>query len=130
VKSGRWITSGESNLLPSRSGKKFRQCIILLEVLYECDVWSVILTEERRLRVVENRVLRKIFGPKGNEVTGEWRLHNEELNDLYCSTMIIWVMKLRRMRWAGQVACMWEKRDYTGFWWGTTRKEITWKIQA
>jgi hypothetical protein len=59
------------------SGQKFRQYIILLDVLNEREVWSVILTEERRLRLFENRVLRKISGPKGNEVTGEWRrLHN------------------------------------------------------
>jgi len=57
--------------------------------------------------VFENRVLRKIFGPKRDEVTGEWRkLHNEELNDLYCSPNAFWVIKLRRMRWAGHVVCM------------------------
>ena len=77
MQSGRLITSGESNSLPSMSGQKFRQCIILLDVLTECEVWSVILTEERRLRVSENRVLRKIPRSKGNEVTGEWKsLHN------------------------------------------------------
>ena len=59
----------------------------------------------------ENRVLRRIFGPKGNEVTGEWRkLHDEELNDLYCSPNIIRVIKLNRMRWAGHVARMGERR--------------------
>jgi hypothetical protein len=64
------------------------------------------LREERRLRLL-NRVLRRIFGPKKDEVTGEWRkLHNEELNDLYCSSTIVWVIKLRRMRRAGHVACM------------------------
>jgi hypothetical protein len=64
----------------------------------------------------ENRVLRVIFGPKRNEVTGEWRkLHNEGLNDLYCSPSIIWVMKSRRMRWAGHVACMVETRCMQGF---------------
>jgi hypothetical protein len=82
----------------------------LLDVLYECEVWSVILTEERRPRVVGNRVLTKIFGPKGNAVTGEWRRLHNELNDLYCLPNIIRVMKLR-MRWSGQVACMWENRD-------------------
>ena len=59
--------------------------IILPVVLYGCETWSLTLREERRLRVFENRVLRIIFGPKRDEVTGEWRkLHNVELNDLYC----------------------------------------------
>jgi hypothetical protein len=65
------------------------------------------LREERRLRVFENRVLRRIFGPKRDEVTGEWRkLHNEELNNLYSSTTIVRVIKSRRMRWLGHVARM------------------------
>jgi hypothetical protein len=67
--------------------------------------------EEHRLRVFENRVLVRIFGPKRDEVTGEWRrLHNEELNDRYSSSNIIRVIKSRRMRWAGHVACMGEGR--------------------
>jgi hypothetical protein len=69
------------------------------------------LKEERRLRVFENRVLRRIFGPKRDEVAGEWRkLHNEELNDVYCSPNIVRVIKSRRMRWAGHVACVGERR--------------------
>jgi len=61
--------------------------------------------------VFENRVLRRIFGPRRDEVTGEWgRLHNEELNDLYSSSNIVWAIKSRRMRWAGQVARMVEER--------------------
>jgi hypothetical protein len=65
------------------------------------------LREERRLRVFENRVLRRVFGPKRDEVTGEWRnLFNEELNDLYSSPNIVRVVKSRRMRWAGHVARM------------------------
>jgi hypothetical protein len=74
--------------------------------------WSLTLREEHRLRVFENRVLRKIFGPKRDEVTGEWRkLHNEELRHLYSSPNIIRIIKSRRMKWAGHVARMGEKRN-------------------
>ena len=67
---------------------------------------------EHRLRVFENTVVRKIFGPKREGVTGEWRrLHKEELNYLYCSPNIIRVIKSRRMRWVGHVAYMVERRD-------------------
>jgi len=70
-------------------------------VLYGCETWSLTLLEERKLRVFENRVLRKIFGPRRDEVTGEWRrLHNGELNDLYSSPNIVWLIKWRRMGWA------------------------------
>jgi hypothetical protein len=66
---------------------------------------------ESRLRVFENRMLRRIFGPKRDEVTGEWRkLHNEGLNDLYCSPSIVRVVKSRKMRWTGHVARMGERR--------------------
>ena len=69
------------------------------------------LREQRRLRVFENRVLRRIFGPTRDEVRGEWRkLHNEELNDLYCLTIFFWVIKSRRMRWAGHATSMGERR--------------------
>jgi len=69
------------------------------------------LRDESRLRVFENRVLRRIFGPRRDEVTGEWRkLHNEELNDFYSSPNIVRVIKSRRMRWAGHVAHMGEGR--------------------
>ena len=68
----------------------------------------------------ENRVLRRVFGAKRDEVTGEWRkLHNEELNDLYCLPNIVWVVKSRRIRWTGHVARIGEGVVYTGFWWGT-----------
>jgi len=72
----------------------------------------LILREERKLRVFENMVLRSIFGPRRDEVTGEWRrMHNEGLNDLYCSSNIVRVIKSRRMRWAGHVARMGEERE-------------------
>ena len=81
--------------------------IILPVVLYGSKTWSLKLREERRLRVFENRVLRRVFEPKRDEVTGEWRkLHNEELSDLYSLPNIVRVAKSRRMRWAGHVARM------------------------
>ena len=68
---------------------------------YGCETWSLTLREERKLRVFENMVLRRIFGPRRDEVTGEWRrLHNEELNDLYSSPNIVRVIKWRKMGWA------------------------------
>jgi hypothetical protein len=81
-------------------------------VLYGCETWSLTLREEHRLRVFENRVLRRIFRPKRDEVTGEWRkLHKEQLRDLYSSPSIIRTIKSRRMRWAGHIARMGEKRN-------------------
>jgi hypothetical protein len=83
----------------------------LLVVLYECETGSLTLREERKLRVSESMVLRRIFGPRRDEVTGEWRrLYNKELNDLYFSPNIVRVIKSRRMRWAGHVAGMGEER--------------------
>ena len=97
--------------------------IILPVVLYGCETWSLTLREERKLRVFENIVLRRIFGPRRDEVTGEWRrLHNEELNDLYSSPNIVWVIKSRRMRWAGNVARMGEDMRCIGSWWGNRRE--------
>jgi hypothetical protein len=83
---------------------KIYKTTVLPVVLYGCWTWSLTLREECRLRVLENRVLRRILGPRRDEVTGKWRkLHNEELNDLCASPHIIWAIKLRRMRWAGHV---------------------------
>jgi len=80
-------------------------------VVYGCGTWSLTLREERRLRVFENRVLRRIFGPKRDEVTGEWRkLHKEEVSELYCWPHIIHMIKSRRMTWSGHVTRMWERR--------------------
>jgi hypothetical protein len=74
-------------------------------VLYGCETWSLTLSEELRVRVFENRVLRMIFGSRTDEVVGDWRkLHNEELHNLYSSPSIIRMIKSRRMRWAGHVA--------------------------
>ena len=85
-------------------------------VLNGCETWSLTLREERRLRVSENRVLRRVFGPKRYEVTGEWRkLHKEELRDLYSLPNIVRVVKARRMRWAGLVARMGRGEVCTGF---------------
>jgi len=78
-------------------------------VLYVCETWSLTLREGRKLKVFEKMVLRRIFGPRRDEVTGKLkRLHNKELNDLYSSPNIVRVIKLRRMRWAGHVARMGE----------------------
>jgi hypothetical protein len=101
-----------SSRLLSRNVKvKICKTIRLPVVLYGCDTWSVTLREEHRLRVSENTVLRRIFGPKRDEVTGEWRkLHNDELYNLYSSTNIIRQIKSRRMRWAGHVAQMGKER--------------------
>ena len=88
------------------------------------------MREERRLRVFENRVLRKVFGPKRDEVTGEWRkLHNEELNDLDSLPNIVRVVKSRRMRWAGHVARMGRIEVCKGCWWGSLRERGHWRDQ-
>jgi hypothetical protein len=84
------------------------------------ETWSITLREERRLRVFENWVLRRIFGSKKDEVTKEWtKLRNKSLNDLYSSLNIIQVIKSRRMRLAGHVAYMGERRSMYRFWYVT-----------
>jgi hypothetical protein len=99
-------------LLPRNVRVKIYKTIILTVVLYGCETWSVTLREEHRLRVFENGVLRRIFRPKRDEVTGEWRkLHSEELHILYYSPNIIRQIKSRIMRWAGHVARMGEERN-------------------
>jgi len=86
--------------------------IILPVALYGCESWSLTLREEHRLRVFENRMLRRIFGAKRDEVTRDWRkLHNEELICPYSSPIIVQVIKSRRVRWAGHVAHMGKRRD-------------------
>ena len=90
---------------------KIYKMIVLPVVLYGCETWSLTLREECRLRVFENRILRRIFGPKRDE-HGEWRrLHNEELHSLYLSPNILRIIKSRRLRWAEHVARMEEGRS-------------------
>jgi hypothetical protein len=80
---------------------------VVMLYLYWCETWLLTLREEHSLRLFENRVLRRIFGSRRDEVRGEWRkLHNEELHDLYCSPTIVQMIKPRRMSWAGHVAWM------------------------
>ena len=110
LRSGSTCYHSVQNLLSSRLLSKnlkikiYRTIIFL--ILYGCETWPLALREERKLRVFENMVLRRIFGPRRDEVTGEWRLHNEELNDLYSSPNIVRVIKSRSTRWAGHVARM------------------------
>jgi len=113
-----------SSLISRNLKTKICRTISLSVVVYGYETWSLILREERRLRGFENRVLRRIFGPKRDEVTGEWRkLHNEELNYLYSSPHDVGVMKSRRMRRAGHVARVGERGEaYTGCWWGNLRE--------
>jgi hypothetical protein len=95
----------------------------LLVVLYGCETFSLILGEEHRLRVFENRLLRRIFGPKRAKVTGGWRkLHNEELRYLYSSSNIIRMMKPRRMRWARYVARIGRRGMRINYWWESLRE--------
>jgi hypothetical protein len=96
-------------------------------VLYGFEAWSLTLRKERRLKVFENRVLRRVFGPRRDEVTGEWRkLHNEELNDLFSLPNIVRVVKSRKMRWAGHVARMGEDRCLHRLLWGSLRERNYW----
>ncbi|KAJ4431757.1 hypothetical protein ANN_20362, partial [Periplaneta americana] len=101
-----------SSLLSKNLKVRIYKTVILPVVLYGCETWTLTLREEHRLRVLENKVLKKIFGAKRDEVTGEWRkLHNAELHALYSSPDIIRNIKSRRLRWAGHVARMGESRN-------------------
>ncbi|KAJ4431153.1 hypothetical protein ANN_19748 [Periplaneta americana] len=101
-----------SNLLSKNLKVRIYKTVILPVVLYDCGTWTLNLREEHRLRVLENKVLRKIFGAKRDEVTGEWRkLHNTELHALYSSPDIIRNIKSRYLRWARHVARMGESRN-------------------
>ena len=93
-------------LLSKKVKIKIHRTIILPVVLYGYETWSLTLTEECRLRLFENRVLRRIFGPKRDEETGDWsKLHNEELNDLYCSPNIVRVWRSMSREWAREETC-------------------------
>jgi len=117
-----------SSFLSKNLKIKIYRTIILPAVLYGCETWSLTLREERKLTVFDNMVLRRIFGPRREEVTGEWkRFHNEELSDLYSSHNIMRVIKSRRMRWAGHVARMGEERGCIGSWWGNRREGEHWE---
>jgi hypothetical protein len=101
-----------SRLLSENVKVRIYKTIILSVVLYGCETWSLTVREEHKLRVIENRVLRRIFGPKRDRMTGGWRkLHDEELHNLYSWPSIMRIIKSRRMRWAGHVARMGEKRN-------------------
>jgi hypothetical protein len=109
---------GSLRFLSKKLKMKIYKTITLRVVLWECETWSLTV-REHRLRVFENRVLRRIFGPKREEVTGDWRkLHSDELHNLYSSPNIVRVIKSRRMSWAGHVARMGEREVVTGFWLG------------
>jgi hypothetical protein len=101
-------------MIKSRTILKYTKTIILPVVLYGCQTLFLTLREEYRLRVSENRVLRRIFGPKRVEVIRGWRiLHNEELRYLYSWPSTIRMIKSRRMRWTVYVAPMWEERTFS-----------------
>jgi hypothetical protein len=115
-----------SSLLPKKLMIKIYRTIILPVVLYGFETWLLTLREER-LRVFENRLLRNVFGPKRDGVTGERRkLHNEEFCDLYSLLNIVRVVKSRRMRWAGNVARMGEGRGCPGISWENLRERDPW----
>jgi hypothetical protein len=114
-----------SHLLSRNVKVKIYKPIILPVVLYGCETWSLTLREEHRLRVLENRVLRGIFGPKRDEVTGEWRkLHTEEHHNLYSSPDIIRKVKVNEVGRACGTHGRGEK-SLQGFIWKARRKETT-----
>jgi hypothetical protein len=118
------------NMLPSCLLSKnikitIYKTIILPMVLYGYESWPLTLRDEHKLRVLENIVLRIIFGPKRDEKTEGWRnLHNEELCNLCSSPGIIRMIKLRRMRWAGHVARMWPKRNAYRYWCESKKERV------
>jgi hypothetical protein len=124
------LFSPKSFVFPSRTKNikiKIYKTTVLPVVLYGCETWSLTLEEENRLRVFENRVLRKTCGLKREE-DGSWRkLHNDELHSLYSSPNNVRVIKSRRMRWAGHVARMGRGEVFTGFWVGGPKARDHWE---
>ena len=93
--------------------------------MYGWKTWYLTSREERRPKVFDNGVLRRMFGPEEDEKTEEWRkLNNGELNDLYCSTNLILVIKSRRISWVGRVAHMEDRKGHTRFWWGVLVERV------
>ena len=125
---GQATVSNDFGPITALSWPHFWTALIIL-ITCICETWSLSLREERKPKVFENLVLRRIFGPRRDEVTGEWRrLHNEELNDLYSSPNIVRVIKSRRMRLAGHVARIIETRVCIGSCWGNRRERDYWGI--
>jgi hypothetical protein len=109
-------------VLPKSIKIKIYKTIIFPLVLYWCEIWSLILGEEYRLRVFEKRVLRRISGSTWDEIVGGWRtLHNEEPHDLYSSPNIVRMIKSRRMGWPGHVPRIGEERNAYRVWWETPK---------
>jgi hypothetical protein len=112
-----------SRLLSKNVKIRISRTVILPVVLYGCGIWSLTLKEEHKVRMFENRVLRRIFGRKRDEVMGGWRkLHNEELRELYSSPSIIGIIKSRKMKWAGHAARMGRRETRVGYWWESQRE--------
>jgi hypothetical protein len=117
LNSGNACYRSVQNLLSSRLLSKHIKIIILVVVLYGCNIWSLILRVEHRLKVFESKVLRRILGPTRDKAIGDRRkLHNKELHNLYFSPSIIRMIKSRRMRYEGHVACMEKRGMHIEFW--------------
>jgi hypothetical protein len=112
-----------SCLLSKTANIRICKAIILPVVLYGCDTRSLTLRVEQRVKVFENRELRRIFGPRRDEVTGGWReLHNEELHSLYSWPSIMRMVKSRRMRWEGHIARIGRRRTHIHYWWESQKE--------